>query len=168
MDNKTKNSTHGSLKQTLKRAKEAAVKNNMLESSLEVLRLRDEHNIPAREIVTKLNKIGCKISLQHVYNYFKLAEAPTKVHAHIRANRIQESQVLGCFHKHQTTAELIEEVDKVVAKNELNASLTKQKKDKKKKQTLKNKVINFLETNGIIPTSDDKKSILQITSKYAV
>lgn len=160
MDNKTKNSTHGSLKQTLKRAKEAAVKNNMLESSLEVLRLRDEHNIPAREIVTKLNKIGCKISLPHVYNYFKLAEAPTKVHAHIRANRIQESQVLGCFHKHQTTAELIEEVDKVVAKNEL--------KDKKKKQTLKNKVINFLETNGIIPTSDDKKSILQITSKYAV
>ena len=62
--------------------------------------------------------IGCKISLPHIYNHYKLADLPAKVKSYIKADKIKPTEVLGMLHKQQDASELIELVEKFVANKE--------------------------------------------------
>ena len=62
---------HSKINAVLKEVKAAASKNDMLGTSIEVNKLY-EMGIPIKEIPNKLKKVGCQISLPHIYNYIKL------------------------------------------------------------------------------------------------
>lgn len=141
---------HSKINAVLKEVKAAASKNDMLGTSIEVNKLY-EMGIPIKEIPNKLKKVGCQISLPHIYNYIKLSDVPAKVKAHIKANRIQPTEVLKLMHKHQTASELNELVDEAVAVREKELNAQNKSKIKNQIDRFKSKISKELKRAGIEP-----------------
>lgn len=134
----------------LLKAKEAAKKNDMLGTAIEVSKLH-EMGVPVKEIPSKLKKVGCQVSIPHVYNHIKLADVSSKVKAHIKAGRINPTDVLELMHKHQTKAELSELVDKKVAELEKEFKIQHKSKLQIQMDRLKERMVKELKKAGLEP-----------------
>lgn len=163
-----KTKTQPNKRNYLLEVKENAKQNNMLGTAIAVSKLNVEFDMSAKEIKEELEKINCTISLPHVYNYLRLAKLPAKVQAHIKAERINPTDVLAELHKHQSDAELITIVDKIVAAKERESKVKSQKQREQKVQSIQNKILAFFENNGISPSKKNIESLNKITGKYAI
>ena len=144
----------------LKRAREAASRNDMLGTAIEVSHLYDM-GIPIKEIPNRLKKVGCQVSLPHVYNHIKLAGVPAKVKAHIKSDRIQPTEVLKLMHKHQTDSELIELVDKEVAQREQKLNVQNKSKLQTQIDRFKSRMSKELKRAGVEPNENVLNKFIQ-------
>jgi len=111
-------SKHAQIVDMLRQVKIQSSKNDMFGAAIPVSKLRYEFGLEPEETRLSLKKIGCKISLPHIYNHYKLAELPPKVKTYIKTNKIKATKVLGMLHKNQDESELIKLVEKFVANKE--------------------------------------------------
>lgn len=162
------NSEYQNKRRLLLEVKEQAKQNDMLSTAIAVSKLNVQFDLSAKDIKDELQKIDCIVSLPHVYNYFRLGKAPAKVQSYIRADRINPTEVLAVMHKHQTDAELIKIVDKIVAEKEKELNLQRQQQKVEKEKTIQQKVLNFFKKQGITPNDRDRENLLRITGKYAL
>lgn len=148
--------------------KEHAKTNDMLETGMAVFKLQVKYDLKPKEIRLELKKIGCIISLPHVYNYIRLANVPDKVKSYIKSGKINPTDVLAVIHKHQSKAELNKIVDSMVAEKEKELNAHKKKQHVEKVKSIEQKIFGFLERQGIMPTEKDRENLMRITGKYAL
>lgn len=117
------------IKKLLLEARDMKRKNDMLATSIPILKLFDEGLNP-KTISKACEKLGFEISPPHVYNYKKLAEMPAKAQAILRtkSDYITPTKVLEFMYKDMEPKELIAKMEAEVLANE-KAEATKQAKN---------------------------------------